>query len=107
VKNLREVACRLREILPTVHPVKFRRRPAKDFSNDAWAQCSLIQSQDGDYYFSIIINRSLPWRMVKLLIAHEYAHALSWTVDHPNFEDHGPEFGLAYSKAYQAVFEVS
>lgn len=38
-------------------------------------------------------------------LIHEWAHAMAWTPAHPSVTDHAPEWGLAYSKCYQAVIE--
>ncbi len=105
--NLKQLGQHLREVLPTVHPVRFRRRPGSEMSSDSYGVCSLVISKKtGLHYFSITIDRSLPWKMVELIVIHEYAHALAWTVVHPNHEDHGPEFGLAYAKVYQHAKEI-
>ena len=106
MRNLRELAAHLREVLPTIHLVKFRRRKATELSADAYGVCSFVQPEGRDPYFSITIDASIPWRMAQLIAIHEYAHALSWTVEHPNHEDHGPEFGIAYAKTYQHVMET-
>ena len=39
----------------------------------------------------------------KEVLIHEYAHALSWTPGHMCLDDHGPEWGVAYSKVWMLV----
>lgn len=59
--------------------------------------------------FIVRLPRSLrqSWpRLVEVLI-HEWAHANAWTPDHPNYDEHSPEWGVAYSRCYRAFEKYS
>ena len=75
-----------------------------------WGDCYLLEDSPMGPHFRIRINKQLLlskayglfWAFDSLI--HEYAHVLSWFPDHMNLEDHGPEWGVAYSKCYQAFY---
>ena len=104
-QSIREAMRRLRTECPTVWKVKVRRRP--DMLQGYFAVTYFIQPQKGDPYFSIILHPSLETQFAIFILIHEYAHALAWTTEHPNLEDHGPLFGVAWAKAYQCAANVT
>jgi hypothetical protein len=91
----------LRVLVPPVWPVEVRR---VKMPKDAWGDCSLRKGKGGPRYV-IRVDRDLePIAALQILI-HEWAHVLSWGSESHLLDDHGPEFGLAYSRVYQALFE--
>jgi hypothetical protein len=100
---LRATMRKLRKELPTVWPVRVRRR--SDLAKDCYGTCSLVLPDEGRPYFSIILDDAMPAGHARMTLMHEYAHALSWTEAHPTISDHDPEFGLAYSRVYKAVMD--
>lgn len=61
-----------------------------------------------DKKFVITIDKTTCEDIAIDTLMHEWAHILSWTVGN-NWkkwqEEHGPEFGVAYSRVYQVVYE--
>lgn len=100
-RNVRDILRVLRREVPTVWPVRVRTR--WDCASDQFAGCRLVIRRKKDPYFSIVLQPGLHWGFRRLLLIHEWAHAFSWTVEHPNIDDHDPEFGLAYARCYKAV----
>ena len=99
LRKFREALRQLRKECPTVWPVAVRRRrlPPGEFGT--------VVLLEEPPHFRIAISDTLPYQFQLWVLVHEWAHALAWhTEDHPHVEDHGPEFGLAYAKAYQVVF---
>jgi predicted SprT family Zn-dependent metalloprotease len=90
----------LRETVPTIYPVRLRWAD--------WDDCDgTANYKDGR--FTITLNRKLRATVSRSwildILAHEWAHCLCWTAEHPNFDDHGPMWGVAYAKVYQQLFE--
>ena len=92
----------LRKRLPTIVPVKLIWRdnlPDADI-----AVCTLLEKRGKPHQFLIELSRSslgeMPWWVVREYMIHEYAHCLSWTVEHRNLKDHGPMWGVAYAQVY-------
>lgn len=101
--NYRRVLAALREHCPTLLPVKVRRvrlpRAAR-----CVADCTLeIDRKGRAQAFVIRVSSKLPWLSATDALVHEWAHALSFTTQHPSFQDHGPEWGLAMSRCYLVV----
>jgi hypothetical protein len=63
--------------------------------NDGWC------IKDGND-FSIRINRGLSEELAIETLIHEFAHILSWQQED---DDHGPKWGIAYSKVYRLFLE--
>lgn len=92
----------LREHCPPVLPVRVRRCAMPD-GLDAVADCRLMEDDEGrPSHFAIRVDARLPDVAACDALAHEVAHALSWTTEHPAFLEHGPEWGLAMSRVYRA-----
>ncbi len=97
--TLRAALAVLRRECPPVWPVRIRRARVKGRYGD----CRLVKADDP--YFLIRLDPDLKGGFLLHILAHEVAHACSWTSEHPSVADHSPEFGLAYSRVYQALFE--
>lgn len=97
--SFRTVLNRLRKHLPPVYPVVCRRVrfPA---SASATGECWLEKKK-----FHIRIERRLDDDAAIDTLLHEWAHILLWN-EHSvlSLNDHGPEWGVAYSKVW-LVFE--
>ena len=89
----------LRARVPPIWPVRVRRVPIKG----RWGECQF--NTDDDPFFRIKLDPTLEGLGLQSILIHEYAHCLAWTSEHPTFSDHGPEFGLAYSRVYSALIE--
>ena len=82
---------------PLLFPVTVRRVPLSDL-----ASCDLLDSGD-KHRFAISIHRDAGFQYQLYLLVHEWAHAMTWMmVDNPG-TDHCELWGVAFSKAYQAV----
>jgi len=68
---------------------------------DEYGTCEFLEEPDR---FLIRLHERLPDSDAMHILAHEWAHAVAWT-DDPLVEAHGPEWGVAYSRCYQALFE--
>ncbi len=90
----------LRKKVPTAFPVQVRRKdiPA---SECCFGTCTF----DGNI-FKITIDKSISNDMAVETLIHEWAHVIAWTHEHDTVDDHGPEWGLAYSRVFRAFFEV-
>jgi len=92
----------LRQHCPPVLPMRVRRCkiPA---SVGAIADCALMSDDEGKpSHSSIRVASRLPEIAACDALAHEVAHALAYTTEHPAFLDHGPEWGLAMARVYRA-----
>lgn len=106
MKSFRQMCADLRRELPTRHPVKIFCRK-KGLSRKWLGLCNLIEFKNPKHnYFRITIQANLCRELRHEVLIHEYAHALSWTQDHPSFDDHGPEWGVAYAKCYQVAMDT-
>lgn len=102
-RDLRGWLRKLRELVPPAFPVRVRRDLV---AGDDLGDCGLVRPDRGSPYFSVRLRPTLRGDHLQLVLMHEWAEALSWSSEHPNFEDHGPEFGLAYSRVYCALVET-
>ena len=93
------VARILRVKCPPLFPVRVSRVPLVHHG-----QCSFIRGRKR-FYFVIELNRGLTLAHQIDVLLHEWAHALSWTSESHEIDHHGPEWGIAMSRVYQAVFE--
>ena len=97
-----EATRQLRVLVPPVWPVRVRRVKMPDLGD-----CTMVskpKSSDTPYY-QIRVNRELSEASQVLVLIHEWAHALSWTTDSHRVRAHGPEWGLACSRIWQALVE--
>ena len=95
------LARELRGLCPTVVPTSVR---FTELAPDVNGTCQELRTRNGDLKgFRICISTSLGRDFAHHILVHEWAHALSWSAEHPTVNDHGPEFGLAYARVYQAT----
>jgi hypothetical protein len=83
----------LRLNLPLKHRVRVRRVKMPDHLD---GDCCFKNGE-----FRIRINRNLSENGALDVFIHELSHCLSWGHD----DDHGPEWGLAYSLVYRKFLE--
>lgn len=95
------LVARLKETCPLPFPVDIRRTKIKE---ECYGYCSLINSPRKK--FKIRVLDTLDKCATKNILFHEWAHALSWTFTHQEIEDHGPEWGIALSRIWQAMQET-
>jgi len=87
----------LRAMCPAPMPVSVRR-------------CKLPDGHYGDTLrlrdrFAVRVSRDCENQHHALLVlAHEWAHALSWDLQARHDDHHEEHWGLAYSRCYRAVF---
>lgn len=91
--SFRSVVDLLREDLPLAFPANVRR-------------CKVGVTDAGDCLkqgerFIIRVSRDLDEDAAVLVLMHEWAHALAWTFERAGVRDHGPEWGVAYSRVYR------
>lgn len=101
-EKFRKLLRELREMCPTVVPVRVRQRPTVDaaYTRACW---------DGDKlsHFVISIDGRLSWEAMWQLLIHEWAHAICWHDEtHPTISDHDVEWGIALSRIYSEVIEI-
>lgn len=53
--------------------------------------------------FKISVDGTLAYYVVMETLVHEFAHALCWQW-YGNGTNHGPQWGVAYSEVYRAVY---
>tara|TARA_R110002012_G_scaffold316160_1_gene530796 strand:+ start:409 stop:633 length:225 start_codon:yes stop_codon:yes gene_type:complete len=67
--------------------------------------CSLIKESKAGPHFIIRVNKELDEVAQVLVLIHEWAHALSWGSESHRIRNHGPEWGIAMSRVWQALNE--
>ena len=99
--SLREWSRELRRELPPILPIEVRRsrmRP-KDHGD-----CDVLRRADGTpYKFRVRINSRLDAEAALHVLAHEWAHALSWSSDSTRIAEHSPEWGLAMAHVWNVL----
>lgn len=95
---MRQAVESLSEALPLVHPFRVTRPK----NMEEWGSCEKLESPDR---FIIRIHSRLSDDLAVSILAHEWAHARAWSED-PLVENHGPEWGVAYSRCYRALFDA-
>lgn len=99
-KSLRRWLKILRREVPPIHPVRVHRI---NQDTDFWGACDLRQTRYGDWVFHIELDDRLQSAGLYHVLLHEWAHALSWQSDHPNFPEHSPEWAIAFARCYDAI----
>lgn len=94
IYDFRRSIALLRAGLPLQYPVTVRRARLEEEMN------GYCEWRSGRFQIRIRSNTSTEFQI--WILAHEWAHALCWESD--NFEDHGPEWGIAMSRVYQVLF---
>lgn len=59
------------------------------------------------YRYVIRINSALPLDFATWVLIHEWAHVMVWPIYGERDTDHGPYWGIAYGKAYQAAYPTN
>ena len=95
--SLKEIVKGLRKHLPPAFKVRVTRFKVKEYAGD----CALNLKKK---QFSIRIHKDLNPDSAVLVLLHEWAHALSWAYDE-TIDEHGPEWGVAYSRVYSCWLE--
>jgi predicted metal-dependent hydrolase len=92
--SLRSLSHRLRKRFPNVRVTVRSVKPMDG--------CFAITEKDGSQYV-ISIDKTIPHNFAAFILAHEFAHAVSWrdTED----DDHGPAFWQAYMQCFQVYCE--
>jgi len=100
--DFRKSARDLRVLAPPVWAVSVRRckMPAGDHGD-----CSLVSKDGGQPHFRIRVAKALPEEAQVYVLLHEWAHALSWGSESHRIRAHGPEWGIAMSRIWQALVE--
>lgn len=94
--DLRAIRRMLIQALPPRHPVKVRRCKLPDGD---LGDCALIGDGE-DRRFHIRIHRDLGDVAALFVLAHEWAHALSWGRDR---EDHGDAWARAHARVWRVI----
>lgn len=103
VRRLKRLVRRLRRLLPALLPVRVR---LSDAIQGNYVGDCCVQGRGRGRYFQIRLRTDSTFWEHKEILTHEWAHALTWTGNATAFEDHGPLWGVAYSKCYQTVYRV-
>lgn len=94
-QHIRPLASLFRKAMPAPHPVRV---VISGSINGDDGDCRLMTGKRGRY-FSIRINKNLSADARLYVLAHEWAHALSW-------KKGGPDHGEAWEKAYGRVWRM-
>ena len=98
--TFRETAKQLRVLIPPVWPVTTRRLKMEDHGD-----CTFLKESKLGPFFVIRVNKELDEVAQVLVLIHEWAHALSWGSESHRIRNHGPEWGIAMSRVWQALNE--
>jgi hypothetical protein len=99
-RTLKQALETLRVLCPTPHPVDVRRVRMAD--ND-FGYADLVTGDKPK--FKVRINRALQLDFQIWVLIHEWAHCMTWDLSHSRHDDHGAHFGVAYSEAYNAIYQ--
>jgi hypothetical protein len=99
---LRGTARHLRVLVPPVWPVYVRSVALSDSHGD----CALVTETKKGPHYMIRVDSSLSDVAKTQVLIHEWAHCLSWHSESHRYQDHGPEWGLAMSRIWQALLEA-
>lgn len=101
--NLREAARLLRQRVPAAFPVRVRRDP---LPTDRHGDAALVRGRKP--HFVIRIDQRLRGDFAVWVLLHEWAHCRAWSLRDthgPDWEEHGPAFGVAYAECWRAYTE--
>ena len=66
--------------------------------------CDGYVRPDGDTKLSVRVNRALETSQAVEVLVHEWAHAMTWDIEHERSWSHSAYWGVAYAEAYRAVY---
>lgn len=96
--KFRDVVNYLKRNLPPAHKVSVRR--SYGVPSDRLGDIALIE-KDATKAFLIRVTRKIANDLAILTLLHEWAHAICWQEGTKiSLNDHGPEWGVAYSRVY-------
>ena len=98
--TFRDASKALRVLVPLVWPVSIRRVSMPD-----WGDCTFVKESKKGPMFIIRVSKELDEDCAIMILLHEWAHALSWGSDSHRIRSHGPEWGIAMSRIWQAMIE--
>lgn len=58
----------------------------------------------GETKLAVRVNQCLDSSQAIEVLAHEWAHAMTWDIEHERSQSHSAYWGVAYAEAYRAVF---
>ena len=70
----------------------------------------MAQGDDGEcrqldkHRLFVKVNREIPAPFDLEVLVHEWAHAMTWDLEHDRCPSHSAYWGVAYADAYRAVF---
>ena len=99
--DFRAMARDLRVLTPPVWKVRVRRTKLSDENH---GDCTLVTSGKEPHYL-IRVSSDLAEDTQVYVLIHEWAHCLSWGSESHRIRAHGPEWGIAMSRIWQAVLE--
>lgn len=105
VKSFKQINNLLKKRLPPAYPVKIQYVKS---GSGYFGYVDLKTQRNGRKYFLLKISLDQCEDTAIETLMHEWAHIISWPVGNSWVdwrEDHGPDFGVAYSKVYQVVIE--
>lgn len=88
------------EVLKDEVPLDLPVRVTRPKKMQEWGTCEKLADPDR---FLIRVHKELDPDWAVAILVHEWAHARTWVED-PRLDHHGPEWGVAYARCYQALF---
>lgn len=73
-------------------------------------RCKMPAGDDGDCRqldgkrLLVRVSKTLEEGVALETLAHEWAHAMTWDIEHERSVSHSPYWGVAYAECYRAVF---
>lgn len=98
----------LKSKLPPAYPVTIDYVSSFDKVGEFGSTYIKTSKSSGRKKFIITVDTSQCEDMAIETLMHEWAHMISWSVGHnwqDWMDDHGPEFGVAYSRVYQVLMD--
>jgi len=100
--EFRSLTRELRVLTPPVWEVRVRRTALPEGTQ---GDCSLRMRKGEEPHYFIRVSADLGPEAQVYVLLHEWAHALSWGSESHRIRDHGPEWGIAMSRVWQALLE--
>jgi hypothetical protein len=99
VAYMNRVATVLRHEVPPAFRVKVR---TAVLPQDVFGDCQLVKAKNP--YFVIRVQDDISNGLLLMVLVHEWAHTLAWTMEHQYcIKDHDAEWGVAYARCWRAV----